>query len=224
MAAPALPLLLQDGDRMSRDEFLRRWELLPDLKHAQLLEGIVYLASPVSNKHGSFHLFFSGWIGTYMARTSGCAGASDGTTLMETDAPQPDIALRILPAFGGQSREEGDYLAGAPELIVEVAASSKARDLGPKSRLYLRAGVREYVTALVREQRIVWRELHDGAWRDLVAEDGLFRSRVFPGLWLDEAAVWRGDLAKVLDVVQQGMSTPAYVEFARSVASRGPQK
>ena len=162
MAVPVIPPLLREGDRMSRDEFLRRWELLPDLKHAQLLDGIVHMASPVSTKHSGFHFDFNCWLATYKARTPGCEGATDGTALIENDAPQPDIALRILPAFVGQSRDEGPYLAGAPELIVEVAASSRARDLGPKARLYLRAGVREYVTALVDERRVIWRELHEG--------------------------------------------------------------
>jgi hypothetical protein len=222
MAAPVIPPLLREGDRMSRDEFLRRWELLPDLKHAQLLEGIVYMASPVSNRHGGFHGDFAGWIAVYRAHTPGCEVVLDATSLMETDAPQPDITLRILPAFGGQTRDEGLYTAGAPELTVEVAASSRARDLGPKLRLYRKAGVLEYVTALVEEQRVIWRELHQGAWREISADsDGVLRSRVFPGLWLDEPAMWRRDLAKVLDVLQQGRATLAYAEFTRSLAARG---
>jgi Uma2 family endonuclease len=205
---------------MSRDEFLRRWELLPDLKHAQLLDGIVYMASPVSNKHGSFHSSFDGWLLVYSARTPGCETVADATSLMEADAPQPDIALRILPAFGGQTRDEGLYTVGGPELAVEIAVSSQARDLGPKLRLYRQAGVREYITALVEERRVIWRELHAGAWREIAADsDGVLRSRVFPGLWLDEPAMWRRDLAKVLDVLQQGMATPEYAEFARSLAS-----
>jgi hypothetical protein len=106
-------------------------------------------------------------------------------------------------------------------LIVEVAASSKARDLGPKSRLYLRAGVREYVTALVEEERVVWRELHEGAWREVAADaSGILRSRVFPGLWLDEPAIWRRDLAKVFEVLGQGMRTEEYVAFVQALRAR----
>jgi Uma2 family endonuclease len=222
MAAAVIPPLLREGDRLTRDEFLRRWELLPDLKHAQLLEGIVYLASPVSKKHGNFHAYFHTWLGTYAARTSGLDSAGDASTLMEEQAPQPDIALWILPSFGGQSGDEGPYLAGAPELIVEVAASSRAKDLGPKSRLYLRAGVQEYITALVEESRVIWRERHDGAWSEIPADaGGILRSRLFPGLWLDEPAMWRGDRARVLDVLQQGMATPEYAQFAGSLARSG---
>jgi Uma2 family endonuclease len=222
MAAPVIPPPLCDGDRMSRDEFLRRWELLPSLKHAQLLDGIVYRASPVSTNHSSLHANFVIWLGTYMARTPGLETLTDGTTLMGNDAPQPDIALRILPSFGGQSRDEGPYLADAPELIVEVAASSRARDLGPKSQLYLKSGVRESVTALVEEERILWREVDGYGWRDITADGaGILRSRVFPGLWLDEAAMWRRDLAQVLDVLGQGMASAEHVGFAQSLAVRG---
>jgi hypothetical protein len=195
---------------VSRDEFPRRWELLPDLKHAQLLDGIVYIASPVSTRHSSFHSNFVIWLGTFMARTPGCEGLTEATTLMENDAPPPDIALRILPRFGGQSRDEGPYLAGAPEVIVEVAASSRARDLGPKSQLYLKAGVREFLTALVEEERIVWREVPTDSL-------GIFRSRVFPGLWLDEPAMWRRDMAQVLEVLGQGMASAEHAAFAHSL-------
>ena len=222
MAAPVIPPPLCDGDRMSRDEFIRRWELLPILKHAQLLDGMVYMVSPVSTKHASFHHDFIAWLGAYRARTPGCDGVADATALMGNDAPQPDIALRILQSFGGQSRDEGPYLVGAPELIVEVAASSQARDLGPKSQLYLKAGVREYLTALVEEERVIWRELHQDAWREVPANsDGILRSHVFPGLCLDEAAMWRRDLAQVLDVLSQGMATVEHIEFARLLAVRG---
>jgi Uma2 family endonuclease len=223
MAAPVIPPPLCDGDRLSLDEFLRRWELLPDLKHAQLLDGIVYMASPVSNKHSSLHSYFVTWLGTYQARTPGCETLTEGTVLMgKNDAPQPDIALRILPGFGGQSRDEGPCLAGAPELIVEVAASSRARDLGPKSQLYLQAGVREYLTALVDEERLVRREFHQHAWRDIPADSaGILHSRAFPGLWLDAPAMWRRDLARVLDVLGQGMASAEHAEFAQSLAVRG---
>jgi Uma2 family endonuclease len=221
MAAPVIPPPLCDGDRLSRDEFLRRWELLPDLKHAQLLDGIVYMASPVSNKHSSLHADFTTWLGLYQARTPGCETLTEGTALMENDVQQPDIALRILPGFGGQSHDEGPYLAGAPELIVEVAASSRARDLGPKAQLYLQGGVREYLTALVDEERLIWREFHQHAWREVRADSaGILHSRVFPGLWLDEPAMWRRDLAQVLDVLGQGMASAEHTEFSRSLAVR----
>src|SRR5580700_213048 len=122
MAAPVFPPLLRDGDRLTRDEFLRRWEQMPDLKWAELIDGIVYMPSPVSDVHSDFHFLSSCWLGSYATATPGCKGGIQGTWLMSEDsAPQPDLSLEIAPKFGGQSRIEGDYPAGAPELIVEVS-------------------------------------------------------------------------------------------------------
>ena len=218
MAAHILPPPpLRDGDRLTSDEFMRRWEAMPDLNYAELIDGIVYMPSPVSLKHSGFHAPLTGWLAIYVASTPGCRVGSDGTWLMDgRNVPQPDIALRILPEFGGQSKVEGEYAAGAPELIVEVAASSRARDLGAKLKLYERMGVREYLVALARKEQILWHELTAGGFQPLQPDsDGIFRSRFFPGLWLDPAALWRLDLAALYAVLQRGLASP---EHAASLA------
>src|SRR5262245_58447037 len=117
-AIPILPPPLRDGDRLSREEFLRRWEAMPDLKHAELIDGVVYMPSPVGRKHGDIHSCLDNWLGHYRAATVGCVVGIECTWLMGKDAPQPDISLLILPQCGGQSKEEGIYSAGAPELVV----------------------------------------------------------------------------------------------------------
>src|SRR5437868_1986062 len=99
--APILPPLLRDDDRLTRDEFLRRWEAMPGLKHAELIDGIVYMPSPVSRKHSDFHSAIDNWLGHYAVRTPGWRSGLEGTWLMKEDAPQPDITLRILPEYGG---------------------------------------------------------------------------------------------------------------------------
>src|SRR5579863_4578563 len=107
------PPPLRDGDHLTSDEFLRRWEAMPDLKHAELLDGIVYMPSPVSRQHAIYHLPLAGWVSYFAAHTPGCEGGDNATWVMGgRDVPQPDIALRILPEFGGQSSVEGDYAAG----------------------------------------------------------------------------------------------------------------
>src|SRR5438034_6581107 len=111
---------LVDGQRLTVDEFLRRWEEQPNLKLAELIEGVVYLPSPVGYAHGSQHLLTAGWVMHYRARTPGCGGGNDSTWLMRGSAPQPDIHLRILPEYGGQSQVEKDLCVGAPELAAEI--------------------------------------------------------------------------------------------------------
>jgi Uma2 family endonuclease len=209
MTAPVSPPPLRNGDHMTSDEFMRRWEAMPGLKHAELIDGIVYMPSPVSRLHSVFHLPLSTWIGCYVAATLGCSGGIDGTWLMdERNVPQPDIDLRILSEHGGQSREEGIYSGGAPELIVEVAASSRNRDLGAKLKLYERIGVREYLVAVAGKEQLLWNELTESGYRSLdPGADGIIRSRCFPGLWLDPAALWRLDLPRLLAILQQGIAT-----------------
>lgn len=212
---PLYPLLFEPGDRLSREEFLKRWEQMPDLKFAELIDGVVYMPSPVSAEHatrdGDVHLLLA----TYAARSGVCTFVVGATWLMEHDsAPQPDSALRLLPDRGGRTQESGGLLQGAPELVVEVSRSSRSYDLGPKLKLYERVGVAEYVTVLIEQDEIQWRVLEDGRYVRMAPDgDGVFRSRVFPGLWLDAGAFWRRDLKRLLDVLEQGLASPECASF-----------
>ena len=222
IAAPVSPPPLRDGDRLTSNEFLRRWEAMPDLKHAELIDGIVYMPSPVSLSHGDFHNPLCGWLHIYTSSTPGCRAGAEATWVMgKRDVPQPDIALRILPASGGQSRVRGEYGAGAPELVVEVATSSRSRDLGIKLKLYERMGVREYLVAVTRKEKFIWNVLTPGGYQVLEPDaDGISRSRFFPGLWLDVAALWRFDLARMNTVLQQGLSSPEHAAFVARLAEQ----
>jgi len=220
LAAPVSPPPLLEGDCLTSDEFLRRWEAMPDLKRAELIDGIVYMSSPVGRDHGRFEYMLSTWLGFYQVGTPGCVGSLEATWLMaDRNVPQPDITLTIAPEMGGQSAVDGPYRAGAPELIVEVAVSSYSRDLGAKKRLYERMGVREYIIVIPGTQRLLWFELTPGGFRDLTpGADGIFRSAFFPGLWLDPEALRNLDLARINAVLQQGLATPEHAEFAARLA------
>ena len=209
-----VPPPLLPGQSLTRDEFLCRWEALPELKNAELIDGIVYMSSPVSNPHRKSDVLIIAWLGAYAAGTPGCEAGSNGTWLMLEGAPQPDADLRILPEYGGQSRDEGKYPAGAPELAVEVCASSSTHDFGPKLALYQRAGVREYITLSLEPAEVVWRELEEGNYVPLAREnDGTLRSRVFPGLWLDPEALLAGDAARMLARLQLGLGSNDHAAF-----------
>lgn len=135
------------------------------------------------------------------------------------DVSQPDLALRVLPSHGGQSRETGRYAEGAPELVVEISGSTLSKDLGVKLDLYRRAGVREYVTILLQSRQIIWRQLARGRYREMhPAEDGLYRSQVFPGLWLDPESVWdrRKSLRAAVDL---GLRSAEYAAFVRKLTA-----
>ncbi len=200
------------GDRLTRDEFLRRWEAMPELKRAELIGGIVYMPSPVSVEHGESDV--TTCLRVYAAYTPGCKAGSNATWFMLGDAPQPDDHLRILPEFGGQSWVEGLYAHGAPELAAEVTRSRTTYDLHQKKDLYEAAGVQEYVVLLLREKEVRWHRLV-GKRYQLVAlpPDGVIRSAVFPGLWLNVPALLGDDSRQVLETLHQGLRSTEHAEF-----------
>lgn len=206
---------LENGDRLTRSEFERRYHTMPDVKKVDLIEGIVYMASPVRiRSHGKPHAYIMGWLATYESATLGVELADNTTVRLDADnEPQPDALLRI--ENGGQSRiSEDDYVEGAPELIVEIAASSAAIDAHDKLKVYRRNQVPEYLIWRVYDGEFDWFILKDGEYRQLEANaDGLFCSQVFPGLWLDKSALLAGNLAKVLEILQQGLASVEHQIF-----------
>ena len=221
--AISVPPALRTGEQLTLQEFMHRWDSEPDLKKAELIEGVVYAASPVSNEHSTADALVITWLRLYAASTKGTSSGSNGTWLMLQSAPQPDTHLRLLPECGGQSRVEGSYCAGAPELAVEVCQTNALYDLGPKLRLYQRAGVHEYLTFILQSKEIIWRSLVNGRYKPIVSDaDGLLRSRVFPGLWLDPEAALGDDGARVFAVLQEGLASPEHQEFAQSLRRQLP--
>ncbi len=207
---------LENGDKLTRSEFERRYHAMPNLKKAELIEGVVYVASPLRIKsHGEPHAYIMAWLGVYKAATP-CVGLADNATvLIDADnEPQPDALLRIE---GGQSRiNQDDYLEGAPELIVEIAASSASYDLHEKLKVYRRNQVQEYLVWRVYDRQFDWFKLKEGQYIQIEPNaDEIICSQVFPGLWLAKSALLAGDLVKVLSVLQQGLSTPEHQAFAK---------
>jgi len=211
-------LPLENGDVLTRAEFERRYEAMPHLKKAELIEGVVYVPSPVRHRyHGHQHTHLIGWLVQYEANTPGVEASDNVTVRLDLDnEPQPDALLFIDPACGGQACIDADgYIEDAPELVAEVAASSASYDLHAKLRVYRRNGVREYIVWRVLDQEIDWFVLRAGQYERLPLDAaGLYRSEAFPGLWLDPAALLRGDLATVLAIVQRGLASPEHAAFA----------
>jgi Uma2 family endonuclease len=208
---------LQSGDRLTRAEFERRYDAMPHLKKAELIEGVVYVPSPTRHRnHSNPHFNLIYWLGTFAAATPGIEGGDNGSLRLNLDnEPQPDAYLIVLPSHGGQAQiDEDDYIVGAPELVAEVAASSASYDLHDKLHAYRRNGVREYVVWRVYDRSIDWFILREGRYERLALESaGHYQSEILPGLWLDPAALVSGDLLRVAGVVQQGIATPEHAAF-----------
>jgi Uma2 family endonuclease len=218
---------LKNGDHLDADEFERRYESMPATTRAELINGVVYImASPVRvEQHGGPHGNLFGWLSQYRTFSPGIVSAIDSTIRLDgKNQAQPDAALFIDPDRGGQARIDADgYLAAAPELCCEVAASSVDYDLFEKRNLYERSGVREYLVWRVLDGEIDWWTLNEGKFEPIPAgEKGVRKSAVFPGLWLDTAALLRGDLAALFETVRAGVATPEHADFVKRLNASAP--
>jgi hypothetical protein len=218
---------LQNGDRLTREEYLRRYESMPEVKGAERIDGVVYLPSPVHlDYHSEPHSDILWLLVHYKIHTPGVRTGDNATIHLDTDNdPQPDAFLFIKPKCGGQaSVNEKHYLVGAPELIPEIAASSVNYDLHDKLNAYRRNGVREYIVWRVLDEDLDWFILEEGQYIKVEPdESGNYRSSVFPGLWLNVKALLERDLAAVLKTLNNGLEDPAHAEFVSSLKKAGDE-
>jgi Uma2 family endonuclease len=214
---------LENGDQLTRAEFERRYEAMPWLKKAELIEGMVYMGSPVhSEVHAQPHGLMVTLLGLYRISTPGVTLDDNGTLRLDPDnEPQPDVMLRIDADKGGASHiSADDYVEGAPELVVEIAASSASYDLREKRRVYRRNGVREYIVWQIYDGRVDWWALREGEYQQLPPnEAGVVKSEVFPGLWLDVPALLANDPAKALAALQHGIAAEEHAAFVAKLAA-----
>ncbi|QZZ23336.1 Uma2 family endonuclease [Leptothermofonsia sichuanensis E412] len=210
---------LENGDRLTRAEFERRYKAMPHVKKAELLEGMVYMASPLRIKsHGEPHGDLVAWLGTYKAFTPGVVLGIEPTVRLDLEnEPQPDVVL-LVP---GRQATIGadDYIEGAPELVVEVAASSVAIDLHDKKRAYRRNQVQEYIVWRTLDRQLDWFVLEADDYVNQQPDvQGVVRSKVFPGLWLAVSALLSGEMTTVLSVLQQGLNSSEHQAFVQQLS------
>jgi Putative restriction endonuclease len=200
---------------MTQKEFHRRYEQQPDHVKAELIGGVVYVASPLRRPHGARHPQLSGVLWLYESATPGVELLDNATTILGPESePQPDLSLRILPEWGGRSETTPDeYVSGGPELLAEVSDSTVKLDLEKRPEDYRRAGVCEYIVLAIKKSELYWFDFRRGV--QLRPSKGIYRSRVFPGLWIDGAALLNRDKARLIAVVQEGIASSAHATFVK---------
>jgi len=209
------------GERLTLDEFLARWESEPGIKFAELIGGVVHMPSPLSDDHAGVDSHAAHWTTHYAHFTPGCVSRTNATVVLLKQSPQPDVHLRLLPEFGGRADVRRKLVHGPPELVVEVCVSSASYDAGAKLDLYRRGRVPEVVAVLVEEREVRWHRLNAGAYEIVAADaDGVLRSAVFPGLWLDAAALLAGDGRSVLATLEAGLRSPEHTAFVAELTRR----
>lgn len=215
---------LENGDRLTRAEFERRYEAMPEKVKAELIEGVVYMASPVRiTHHAKPHSRIMWWLGSYLVYTEGVDFADNSTVLLDQDnQPQPDAVLYVKEEFGGSSYISlDDYLEGSPELVVEIASSTVSYDTTEKKKIYRRNGVKEYIIWRVDDEAIDWFALENGAYVLLEADkNGVIESGFFTGLRLNVKAILQDDLAKVLSDLQKGLQTKKHKNFVKNLTGK----
>lgn len=208
--------LLENGDRMSQAEFHRRYKAHPGDEKFELVGGIVYMASPLRYPHATYHLKLGTLLDLYAIATPGVEGADNATTILgEESEPQPDLLLRIVQECGGQSRVGPEkYLEGAPELLAEIAHSSRSIDLNQKKEDYQKAGVLEYLVLSVEDEQLFW--FHFPSSTSLLPDrQGVFQSLVFPGLWIHGEGLLALDAPKFHAILHKGLKSRGHSAFAR---------
>jgi len=212
----SIPVPLETGDHLCQKEFHARYEMMRTETKAELIGGIVYIHAALRRSHGRAHSLLMRWLGCYEDATPGVEACDNATTIMSDDSePQPDACLIIAPDRGGQIQfTDDDYLKGAPELVAEIASSTESFDLHAKKQTYQRAGVKEYLVVVLRQQKIFWFANRNNAFEEMSLEpDGNFHSQVFPGLWLDPRALIALDRIQLLHVLKMGLCDQAHSDF-----------
>ena len=215
------PRELVEGQRLDQPTFHALYEAMPPGTRAELINGVVLMPGPVGPPHGRARLPTVVWLSYFEENTPGVEALVNVTTALDLKSePQPDALLRILPEYGGRTRTDRRFVQGVPELLVEVADGSRYTDLGPKFDDYERVGVLEYVVRSIEPDEIIWSVLRKGRFVDLEpGPDGIYRSEVFPGLWLDPQALLAGDMRRLRAVLDLGCATPEHAAFVARLAA-----
>jgi Uma2 family endonuclease len=218
---------LENGDQLDQPTFHARYQAMPEDCRAELIGGIVYMPSPQKIPHSETQLLVGRWLDEYAEATPGTKALLNNTQILGPQSePEPDVCLFITPEYGGRVYvDEDDYLHGAPELIVEVSSSTESIDLHRKKLDYQKAGVTEYVVLALRMQQTFWFIRQRGKYKEVpLPADGLFRSRTFPGLWLDAEAMLRCHRLGVLAALKQGLASAEHAAFLAKLHKQAPKK
>jgi Uma2 family endonuclease len=220
---PAIAALIA-GQQLPQATFHERYLAMPPGARFELIGGVVVMPSPVGDRHSTFQYNAIGWLWHYSARTPGVLGGDNASTALTDESEvQPDAFLRISPDRGGQTHQLGNIIGGAPELVIEVANSSRAIDLGAKLAEYERAGTREYIVLAIDPDEVFWYTLQNGRLFRVVPDpDGIYRSTTFPGLWLNPAALIANDVSAMVATLDRGLATVEHAAFVAKLATAKP--
>jgi Uma2 family endonuclease len=218
---------LESGDCLTRDEFERRFDGMPNLKKAELIEGVVYVKPTISfTLHAEPHGRVVTFCVLYCTYTPGTDCSNGSHLRLDRDnMPQPDAMLFLNEPLGAARISDDDYVEGAPELIAEVATSSASYELHDKLNAYQRNGVREYLIWRTFDGELDWFRLRGKKYVRVRPDDkGVIASSVFPGLRLNVKALLAGNMKKVLAELQKGLKSKEHADFVKRLSQKSQRK
>ena len=164
---------------------------------------MVYIEMTVGRQHARTHARLNAWLMGFESRTANVEVLDNVTVRLGEDDLQPDALLRVVEG-GTSAISDDDCVVGPPELVAEVAVSSRSYDRHKKLEVYRRGGVPEYICWQAFNGVIDWWTLEGGLYRPIEPDSaGVLASRVFPGLRLDSRAMIAGDMRAVLGLLGQ---------------------
>ena len=213
---------LVDGQRLDQPTFHERYAAMPEKTRAELVDGVVFMPSPLRGAHGEADRMIGGWLFCYQRAVPCLRSPSNATAILGPGVEvRPDAQLRIPDELGGRDRVVDGYVNGPPELVVEVGGSSRVFDLGSKKNSYEKAGVLEYLFVGVEPVDVRWFALRDGRYAEIATgADGIYRSEVFPGLWLDPKAFAEEDRDALIAALERGLATDEHARFVAELEGR----
>jgi hypothetical protein len=215
---------LADGQLVSLEEFEQRFDATPDLKHAELLDGVAYLRHDGRAFAGSCRAALIGWLGVYSASTRFLLpGAHGHVALDDRNELQPDAILAVRPEAGGTVvLDATGVVRSAPDFAADVFTTTNATLLPKRIAAHERGGTLEYLVWYAEHKCVDWlvRERGEFVAMNPDPADGLLKSVAFPGLWLDATALLNGDLDTVLAALQRGLASAEHKAFVSQLAAR----
>jgi len=208
---------LEAGDHLTRAEFERRYEAMPRVKKAELIEGVVHMPSPVRwSNHGEKHASLVVWLGYYRAAVPGVRVADNASVgLDDENAVQPDVTMMLEGRHGGRATiTPADYVEGSPELVAEVAASSASVDTHEK--LAATGAMVSWNTssgASSTASSTGWPCGMANMWHYRRTPREFVEASCSPAFGLTRRRCCAATLARVLDVLRQGMASAEHAAF-----------
>jgi Uma2 family endonuclease len=212
--------LLDTGYHLSADEFHTRYQKMPEHVRAELIEGIVYMASPLYSPHGDQHFLLASLCGAYQLETPGVIGSiATSVRLDGKNEYQPDLHLRLDPKCGGRTRNpDKKMIWGGPEFVCEISNTTVEMDLHEKFDVYQRDGVLEYLAWQLQEEKLDLFGLQNGVFQKVSPDaHGILRSLAMPGLWLNVTAMLAGDKVAASATLRAGLQSAEHTKFVKQL-------